>query len=571
MKNNPVLKFIVFLIVFTHAANAQDLLWAKQSEGLGTAVSTTMITDELDNSFVAGDCTGTVDFDPGPGVYNLTAASNGRYMFIQKLDANGGFIWAKKIGNETGNSMRSITLDVSGNIYTTGYFRGTCDFDPGPAIYNLTAASITSDVFILKLDPNGNFIWAKSIGDAFILDGGQSIKTDQYSNVYYSGRASQNCDYNPGPGTFYLAADPNSLFTPFISKLDSMGNFIWAKILHVSGYGFDMKIEFGSSGQYLYCFGSYEGSIDADPGINDSILISNGYLDLILEKLDTAGNLIWVKTFGGPGHDYASSLAISQDEEIYINGKFTNTVDFDPGPAAQNYTSVGQGDYFLEKLDSNGNFIWLQQISGNNVNCYLTSLWVDNSNNVLSTGYFSDTLTFAANGTQLISNGGVSDGTLFSYSEDGDILWAHSIGSSGVDQCYSVVTNMDDQIYLCGGFGNTVDFDFSASIYTMNSISLVSSFVMKMDPFVVGLDTKIAASYPTWYPNPTVDAVQLRFEKNQKKVDIKVSDTQGQIISLNTYSDVSHISYDMSRLSPGMYFLESFTGNSKQTSKIIKQ
>src|SRR5690606_28763621 len=101
----------------------------------------------------------TVDFDPGIGVFNLT--SNGSSdVFIQKLDVSGNFLWAKSFGGGPSSSAAafSITIDNNGNIYTTGRFWATVDFDPGVGVYNLTSNG-RHDIFIQKLDVNGDFLW----------------------------------------------------------------------------------------------------------------------------------------------------------------------------------------------------------------------------------------------------------------------------------------------------------------------------------------------------------------------------------------------------------------------------
>ena len=76
---------------------------------------------------------------------------------------NNTFKWAKAIGGNQSAEGQSITIDANGNVYTTGYFNGTADFDPGAGIANLTSVG-GSDIFVSKLDANGNYVWAKAIG-----------------------------------------------------------------------------------------------------------------------------------------------------------------------------------------------------------------------------------------------------------------------------------------------------------------------------------------------------------------------------------------------------------------------
>src|SRR5690606_29098604 len=118
-------------------------------------------------------------------------------IFVSKLDPNGNFLWAKQMGGTDNDQGISITVDTSGNIYTTGIFRNTVDFDPGAGVYNLTAV-VGNDIFISKLDANGNFLWAKQMGS-----GGNtrsnSIVLDTNGNIYTTGIFQSTADFDPGP------------------------------------------------------------------------------------------------------------------------------------------------------------------------------------------------------------------------------------------------------------------------------------------------------------------------------------------------------------------------------------
>ncbi len=146
--------------------------------------------------------------------------------------------WGKTFGGNLGGNFlnygRSIAVDDDGNIYTTGSFEGTGDFDPGPGVYNLTSNS-EYDVFISKLDRNGNFLWAKCFGgmssnvSAPISDIGYGIVTDKDGNVYVCGAFENTVDFDPGSGVYNISSSGGEDI--FILKLDASGNFIWVKTL----------------------------------------------------------------------------------------------------------------------------------------------------------------------------------------------------------------------------------------------------------------------------------------------------------------------------------------------------
>ncbi|HNE70377.1 MAG TPA: hypothetical protein PLE39_18480, partial [Anaerolineales bacterium] len=182
----------------------------------------------------------TADFDPGSNVFNLTSLGNND-IFVSKLNKDGSFAWAISIGS-TGylEYAHDVTLDASGNVYVIGTFGGTIDFNPGAEVFNMTSKGV-HDVFILKLDENGNFVWAKSMSGA---DGnskgeGTSIILDFSDNIYLTGSFSGVVDFDPGSGVHNLTSTPYG-DNAFIVKLNGNGGFMWVKSMGVTvdGYTF---------------------------------------------------------------------------------------------------------------------------------------------------------------------------------------------------------------------------------------------------------------------------------------------------------------------------------------------
>ena len=168
-----------------------NLLWVKQFGGTGFDSSYSITLDAAGNIYTCGAFAQTADFNPGAGIFNLTAV--GVFdVFISKLDLDGNFIWAKQSGGVNSDRGYGITVDINNNVYTTGYFGGTADFDPGTGTFNLTSAGL-SDVFVSKLDANGNFLWAKQFGGA-ATEIGSAIAVDAAGNVYITGQFSGTTD-----------------------------------------------------------------------------------------------------------------------------------------------------------------------------------------------------------------------------------------------------------------------------------------------------------------------------------------------------------------------------------------
>jgi hypothetical protein len=130
--------------------------------------------------------------------------------FISKFDASGNFVWVRQIGGPSNDGGMSLASDGSGNVYITGYFQGTVNFDPGQG-YILISTGVNDDIFICKLDDSGNFFWVKQIGGLPITSidfyyGGKSLVVDTSGDVYITGSFAGTVDFDPGTGTYYLTS-----------------------------------------------------------------------------------------------------------------------------------------------------------------------------------------------------------------------------------------------------------------------------------------------------------------------------------------------------------------------------
>ncbi|MCB0783243.1 MAG: hypothetical protein KDC02_03265, partial [Flavobacteriales bacterium] len=117
--------------------------------------------DAAGNSYVSGYFFGTADMDPGSGVEELIAVG-GADVFIVKINADGTLGWARQIGDVGNEVGYSLVLDDAGNITLAGVFEGTVDMDPGTGTTQLTSVGY-SDMFVSKLDPAGDLIWARQL------------------------------------------------------------------------------------------------------------------------------------------------------------------------------------------------------------------------------------------------------------------------------------------------------------------------------------------------------------------------------------------------------------------------
>jgi len=362
-------------------------VWARSMGGTGTGRGFGIAVDGAGNVYTTGAFEGTVDFDPGPGAFNLTSAK-GDGIFVQKLDANGHFVWARAMG-ETGTGMGfGIAVDGTGNVYITGVFGGTADFDPGPDTFHLSSVGF-QDIFVQKLAADGHFVWARAMGGTRI-DGGYAISVDGAGNVYTTGAFMGTADFDPGPGAFELSSAGG--FDIFVQKLDANGDFVWARAMGgtISDVGNGIAVDGAGN---VYTTGYFRNTADFDPGPGTYYLSSAGDRDIFVQKLDAGGHFVWARSMGGMGPDQGFGIAVDATGNVYSMGYFRNTVDFDPGPGAFNLTSAGFQDIFVQKLDAGGHFLWARSMGGTNSDVGY-GIAVDSAGNVYTTGSFMGTADF---------------------------------------------------------------------------------------------------------------------------------------------------------------------------------
>ncbi|HIN39159.1 MAG TPA: hypothetical protein EYM84_02670 [Flavobacteriales bacterium] len=229
------------------------------------------------------------------------------------------FDWAKSVGGPSGFGQ-SITTDLSGNVYVTGKFADTADFDPSVATYNLTSNGFW-DIFVLKLDTGGNFIWATSMGEGYD-DVGYGITTDASENVYVTGLFGGTVDFDPGVDSFNLIS--NGAFDVFLQKLNANGNLIWAISLGAMDSDRSYCLTIDAGGNVLIA-GAFNDTVDFDPGVDTFNLISTTWMrDAFILKLDSNANFLWAKSFGGPNLDEVKSIAVDASGNVHVTGRYNS-------------------------------------------------------------------------------------------------------------------------------------------------------------------------------------------------------------------------------------------------------
>jgi hypothetical protein len=352
-------------------------LWSKQFGANGYQTGYGVAMDPAGNVIVTGNFTGTMSFGGAP----LTASGPGD-VFVVKLDGSGAHQWSKRFGTSSGQVGYRVAVDGSGNVLLVGVFYGTIDFGGGV----LTSAG-AGDIFVAKLDPDGNHVWSKRFGDVG-NETGYAIAADGMGNVFLTGTTDGAIDFGGGS----LAGGGGGDI--FVTKLDPAGGHLWSKRFGDAAdqVGYALAVDGAGS---VSLSGMLYGAADFGGGLRTSA----GGSDIFVAKLDTDGGHLWSAVFGDAADQSGADLAAGPGGEIALTGMFNGLVDFGGGPL----TSAGLGDFFVVKLDSQGGHVWSRRAGAAGQDSG-TATTIDGGGHVVVTGNFAGLVDFG--GGPLTSAGG---------------------------------------------------------------------------------------------------------------------------------------------------------------------
>ncbi len=306
-----------------------------------------VVVDSNGGVYILGIFSGSFDCDPGEGTFNLTELDwCSLTEFICKLSPDGGFDWAAATGRKSSALiLQGLTLDVADNVYVTGSFTYTMDFDPGSGVDEHEAID-KWDVYLTKFDTDGNHIWTRTWGGES-YECGTDVEVYKDS-VYVVGWFGEAADFDPGPG-IDLHGTPETCCKPFVSKLNTDGEYIWALDWNESGTlcflncAYDVETDAGGRIYItgLVCGGYAPGnSYDLKPGPGEDLHYIAVFSDIYLVKLDQRGNYLWgsvINTLDEHTGDDAYNanaprLAISNSQNVYLSSELDRAAEFDTGP-----------------------------------------------------------------------------------------------------------------------------------------------------------------------------------------------------------------------------------------------
>ncbi len=310
--------------------------------------------------------------------YTGSFGASGDILLI-KTDARGNISWTKTYGGTNYEWASSVQQTSDGGYIVVGQ---TYSF-----------GAVDQDILLIKTDASGDIQWGKTYGGTS-QDWASSVQQTSDGGYIVAGYTTSF-----GAGSVDI----------FLIKTDENGNIIWAKTYGGTSWDEASSVQQTSDGGYIVA--GFTGSFGA------------GGWDAFLIKTDENGNIIWAKTYGGTGVDYAYSVHQTSDGGYIVAGR---TESF----------GAGLGDVFLVKTDANGNIIWAKTYGGTNDD-FAYSVQQTSDGGYILAGYTS-------------SFGASSDILLIKTDANGNIIWAKTYGGTNYEWAYSVRQTSDGEYIVAG-------------------------------------------------------------------------------------------------------------------------
>lgn len=561
--------FASALLLVTATAGAQapgDWQYAAQAGGANGDVARGIATDAAGNSYVTGYIDGAATFTGNLSIISLTS-NGGQDAFLAKYDAAGYALWAVKAGGSGTDQGLSVSIDNNGNSYVTGDFSDTATFYGTSNIQLISNGS--TDVFVAKYDASGNVLWAVKAGGSG-ADVGDKIKNDASGNSYVAGY------YQNDSLMFYGAATdtlfPAGAYDIFVAKFDATGDVVWASNAGGSsndnGYGLAIDESTGSTyitGTFLNTAYFYNSTG------KDSITSQLSSNDIFVAKYDANGDEVWVRSAGSNLTDQGSQLAVDGSGNVYVTGNSSNNCTFYAPPANITLASSGLSDVFLASYDAVGNIRWAKHAGGSGGE-FSSGLNFNASNHCVLAGAIGNgTATFYGSTNIMLTSNGSSDLFVAEYDTSGNVLCAQNGGGVNFDRAWDVSSDAAGNNYVAGQFNGAATFQ-AVPTFTLNSYGGSDVFVGKWISSC-NATTGISKNDLAFglYPDPVANELFVELNGGDQTAKFEICDVLGKIWSTKVSQKGNVVSFDLSSLPRGVYFVKMQQGNGAAIRKFMKE
>lgn len=363
--------------------------------------------------------------------------------------------WQKCLGSNFSDYARCVQPTSDGGFIISGISVGA---DNGDMLGHHGSYTVP-DIWIVKLDKSGNIEWQKSLGGTYSEEGGFIIQTPDGGYVVAGGTGSIDCGLTGNHGDYDF----------WVVKLSSKGDVIWQKMYGGTNLDIAHSIALCADGGYFVVGITF--SKDGD------VTVNHGGLDYWIIKIDAMGNLIWQKSLGGRGQDWASSVQATADGGCIVAGT-TESVN---GNVTGNH---GFGDYWVVKLDNKGNIQWQKALGGSmSEQASCVQVTADG-------GYIVAGNTDSNDGDVTGLHGGGFDAWIVKLDGGGKIVWQKCYGGSNLETVQYIQNTPDGGFVFTGiSFSSDGDITCNAGLHDVLVMKINSAGILEWQKTIGGVDT----------------------------------------------------------------------------------
>ncbi len=519
----------------------------------GTSI-TTVYDNFLDNSqnlYSLGLY--NVNFDFGGETYALGGGNSDAY--VVKHDADGNELYALTFTGNSDNSCVAGDVDSDGNVYITGFFKGAgvnaFDADPSENEFLLEndGVLLTRDCFVIKLDADGNFIWAKKFSNSFggSNEDSQDLIVDDSGNVFIVGRFA-SADFDPDENSEYVLTTTSGSFEGFVVKLDTDGNFQWAQHFKDAANRVN-SITLDDSGN-PWVMGEFEGTVSISDDTNSYSLTPVAQTDVYIASFDTNnGNVLSAESFGGDGNVYVDKIIKTQQGIAYA-GNFQNTAKLDPSGGVS-YTSSGGLDAYIVQYDTANDTYehYILPSSGSFINS-ISDLHQDETNNILVSGEFQGSVDFDYSDSDMIYTAtGQESGFVLNLGTNFSFEDAFMYMSTNKAKSIQIETAGND-LYINGYFDQTIDLDPFDGVDEYTHGGTYKGFLSIVTYQNLGVEDVTHRDQVKIYPNPVQDAI---FFTNTEIKEYQIYSANGSLVQSGMFDNTP---ISVAQLNTGSYIIK---------------
>lgn len=427
------------------AGEAGQSTWVAQIGGQGAEIVFGLAETSDRRLCATGTFWGRAEFGE-PSADAVLLADSVQDIYVACYADDGNFAWATQFGTGRGDEPRAIAATPGGDLVLTGFFAD--EFGAGKTA-SITA-DVNADVFLTRLDPRGNEVWARKFGGK-LADNGNALGIAADGSILLAG-SFQDVMMFPRDGKLKKIASAGSR-DAFLFQLSPDGEVLWAARFGGTGSDEATAVTAGRNGEVLVA-GTFHGEARVTDESRPMTAIANS--DAFLLAFSADGELLWSRQISGQHQELVGGLAADSRGRIFLTGTFQNKIGMPDGSSLE---SQGSTDVFVARFAPDGALERAVSFGGKQIE-QVYALAMTPQDTLLLTGNFQGEADFAPGSrTETLQAAGASnmDAFLLELDDDGNYRSARSLGGDGIEIGFGVRSHEKGSMAVAGLFSGSLD------------------------------------------------------------------------------------------------------------------